>query len=124
MRLTLGGPDSLAIEPAGDIQSLRGEHQHIDMTTLPANEEIVLEDIQGNSMEIIAEIEPQGGPMVELKVLRSPNSEEFTRITFQQGRGYRRRSAITIDNTRSSVLPDVSSRCPRRPSSRWARASR
>jgi beta-fructofuranosidase len=112
MRLTLSGPDSLAIEPAGDIESLRGEHRHIDTTTLPANEEIVLEDIQGNSMEIIAEIDPQGGPMVELKVLRSPNSEEFTRITFQQGRGYRRSSAITIDNTRSSVLPDVSSRVP------------
>jgi beta-fructofuranosidase len=115
MRLTLappGEPDPLRIEPAGDIESLRAEHRHIDTTTLPANEEVVLDQIQGNSMEIIAEIDPQGAPMIELKVLRSPNAEEFTRIMFQQGRGYRPRSAITIDNTRSSLLEDVSSRMP------------
>jgi len=119
-RLTLVGKEDLAIGPAGDIESLRGQHRHVDAMTLPANEEIVLEAVQGNAMEIVAEIDPAGAPMVELDVLRSPNREEFTRIAFYKGRGYRRRdrgrndrySLITIDSSYSSLLPDVLSRAP------------
>ncbi len=70
-RLTLIGKDQLGIEPAGDIESLRGEHAHVDAMTLPANEEIVLEGVRGNAMELVAEIDPKGAPMVELNVLRS-----------------------------------------------------
>jgi len=118
-RLTLVGQDQLGIEPAGDIESLRGEHTHIDALTLPANEEIVLEGVHGNAMELFAEIDPKGAPMVELNVLRSANAEEVTRIVFLPERGYRDRTrkrplpgVISIDNTRSSILPDVLSRPP------------
>jgi len=128
MRLTLapeGDVDPLRIEPAGDIESVRGKHQHIDATPLPANTEIVLEGVQGNAMEIVAEIDPKRAQMVELNVLRSPKAEEVTRIRFYKGRGYRHRelgkthkmarqrsSVIVIDNARSSTLPDVESRPP------------
>jgi beta-fructofuranosidase len=118
-RLTLIGKDQLGIEPAGDIQSLRGEHIHVDPRTLPANQEIVLDDVKGNAMELIAEIDTKRAPMVELNVLRSANAEEVTRITFFRERGYRdrsrsgrRESVISIDNSRSSILPDVVSRPP------------
>ncbi len=118
-RLTLTGRDQLAIEPAGDVESLRCAHQHVDATPLPANEEIVLEDIQGNAMEIVAEIAPRGASMIEMNVLRSPNKEEVTRIMFFKERGYRDRSRrgilpglLSIDSSRSSVLPDVRSRAP------------
>jgi hypothetical protein len=66
-------------------------------------------------MEIAAEIDPKGAPMVEVNVLRSPNREEFTRIAFFKNRGYAHRdrgmqdekdSVITIDSSYSSVLPD------------------
>ena len=70
-------------------------------------------------MELAAEIDPQGAQMVELNVLRSANAEEVTRIVFLRERGYRDRfrrtrpaSVISIDNTRSSILPDVRSRPP------------
>jgi beta-fructofuranosidase len=128
MRLTLAAPDELdrlRIEPAGDVASLRGQHQHVDARRLPANEEVVLESIKGNALEIIAEIDVKGAPMVEMNVLRSPNAEEFTRITVLPGRGYRHReygrthknarqfsSVITIDNSRSSTSADVRSRVP------------
>ena len=59
---------------------------------LPANQEIVLESVRGTALEIAAEIEPQGAPMVELDVLRSPNGEEHTRIAFFGGRGFGRGS--------------------------------
>jgi len=120
-RLTLIGKDQLGIEPAGDIASLRSDHRHIDAMKLPANQEVVLEGIQGNAMEIAAEIDPKGAPMVEMNVLQSPNREEFTRIAFFKNRGYAHRdrgkqderdSVITIDSSYSSVLPDVGSRPP------------
>ena len=119
-RLTLVAKDELGIEPAGDIESLRYDHQHVDAMTLPANQEVVLENVRGNAMEIIAEIDPKNAPMVEMNVLRSANSEEVTRIMFFKNRAYDRsgwpdkrdRDLITIDSSRSSLLPDVLSRAP------------
>ena len=49
-RLTLIDEDLLEIEPAGDVESVRGAHIHVDTMTLPANKEIVLEGVQGNAM--------------------------------------------------------------------------
>lgn len=127
-RLTLIGRDELGIEPAGDIASLRGAHQRIAPQALPANREVVLETVRGNAMEIAAEIEPQNAAMVELNVLRSPGREEYTRIAFFKGRGYRdwarhagwdwdqvqaaTDSLVTVDTSFSSQLPDVLSRAP------------
>ncbi|MHC4177068.1 MAG: glycoside hydrolase family 32 protein [Planctomycetota bacterium] len=111
-RLTLVGRDELGIEPAGDIESLRYDHRHVGATKLPANREVVLESIRGSSLEIVAEIDPKGAPMVEMNVLRSPNRGEFTRIAFYKSRGYRGKSLITIDSSYSSLLSDVRSRAP------------
>ncbi len=118
-RLTLADKDELAIEPAGDIESLRGKHVAVEPMKLLANEETVLDNVSGNAIEIVAEIDPKGAPMIEMNVLRSPNSEEFTRITFLAERGYRDRyrkrprpGVISLDNSRSSILPDVRSRPP------------
>jgi len=119
-RLTLVGRDDLAVEPAGNVESLRGDHQHVDAMTLPANREVVLDDITGGAMEIEVEIDTQESPMVELNVLRSPEKEEFTRIVFFRERGYANRghrdgprySLLTINSSYSSTLPDVASRAP------------
>jgi beta-fructofuranosidase len=119
-RLTLLSRDEVGIEPAGDIESLRSEHQHVNAMTLPANEEVVLEGINGNAMELELEIDTKSAPMVELNVLRSPQKEEFTRIAFFRERGMRnlnsdvnvRDSLLTIDSSYSSVAPDVLSRAP------------
>lgn len=118
-RLTLVDRDELAIEPAGEVESLRGDHRRVEAMTLAANQEFVLEGIQGNAMEIVAELDPRGAPLVEMNVLRSPDKEEFTRIAFFRDRGYRERSekgrqlsSITIDTSYSSQLPDVRSRAP------------
>ncbi len=115
MRLSLQGGGSvkhLRIEPAGDIAALRGEHQRIENIKLPANQEIVLDEISGNTVEMLVEIEHMNAMMIELNVLRSPGAEEFTRIIFQHNRGYRSLSTLTIDNTRSSTFFNASSRVP------------
>ena len=93
-RLTLQGTDkigrdTLLVEPAGDVELLRREHRQITDMTLPANQEIVLGSIRGNAIELMAEIETNDAPLVELNVLRSPGKEEYTRIAFYRERGFR-----------------------------------
>ena len=110
--LTLAGKDDPRVEPTGDIESLRTNRQRVGITQLPANKEFVLENIRGNAMEIVAEIDDRKAQMFEMNVLRSPNREECTRIVFFRGRGYRGKSLITIDSSYSSLLPDVASRAP------------
>lgn len=128
-RLTLRAKeeiDNLRIEPAGDIESLRYAHKHVDAMTLPANREVVLDGIHGTAMEIIAGIDTKEAQVIELNVLRSPDREEVTRILFYKNRGYYnleygwgstlwkkpRRSLISIESSRSSILPDVVTRAP------------
>lgn len=117
-RLTLVGADDLRVEPAGAVESLRGEHVHVGTTTLPANRDVVLPTVAGNAMEIAARILPSAASVVELQVLRSSDAEEVTRIQFFRDRGYRNRqtgtqaSALSIDTSRSSALPDVRARIP------------
>lgn len=117
-RLTLIGRDQLSIEPAGAIESLRGEHHHIAAMKLTANQEFVLPGVTGNSFELAAEIDPGQASQVELNVLRSPDKEEFTRITLFRNAAVttrftppqRKLAIVTLDGSRSSTLPDVLAR--------------
>ena len=111
MRLTLKEKDELGIEPAGDIESLRYNHQSVDRMILPANREIVFDNVKGNAMEIMVEIDPKNSQHIELNVLRSPNREEYTRIIFYKNRPYfDSNSTLSIDTDNSSILPDIRSR--------------
>jgi beta-fructofuranosidase len=127
-RLTLLSREQVGMEPAGDIESLRYDQQHLDSMTLPANKEVVLNTINGNAIEILAKIDPKNSQMIEMNVLRSPDKEEYTRIAFYKRRGYRdhelsatlerekryqaQYSIITLESSFSSILPDVRSRPP------------
>ena len=55
--------------------------------TLPAGREIVLANIAGNALEILAEIDPGDANEICLTVLRSPGKEEYTDIRFRRN-GY------------------------------------
>ncbi len=134
--LTLDEDQRLLMDPAGDIESLRYDHRQLGPIELPANREILLDDIQGNAMELSLELDPGDAPMVELNVLRAPDREELTRVAFYKHRGRRYRqqlsktaamnassaamqtfpqryeSVITIDTSYSSTLPDALSRAP------------
>jgi len=125
-RLTLIGRDDLGQEPAGNLESLRHAHRHLEGLALPANREIVLDGIGGNAIELSVEIDTKGAQMVELNILRSPGKEEFTRIAFYRKRGlidwvrsdgWRRYaesfdSLVALDTSYSSELPDAGSRAP------------
>jgi beta-fructofuranosidase len=117
-RLTLIGSDELGIEPVAALDSLRRAHVRVPKTTLPANEEFVLSTVSGNTIEIAAEFLPSAASVLEMNVLRSAGSEEVTRIQFYRNRGFVNRdtnqqaSAISVDTSRSSALPDVRPRIP------------
>ena len=135
-RLTLRDSHDLNIEPAGDIESLRYDHRQVGRTVLPANREIVLDDIRGNAIELQITLDPKHASLFEVDVLRSPNREECTRICFFNKRGYKYRepfandvrsnltmstmlsnpvrheSIITLDTSHASTLPDALSRPP------------
>ena len=130
-RLTMNSEDEIGIKPAGDIESLRYDHRQVNPMVLPANEEVVLDDIEGNSMEMQVTIDPQEAQMIELNVLRSPDSEEYTSIaifpyrSYSDGREYwrergvsrtgdnqPRKSIITLKTAHSSILPEAHSRPP------------
>ncbi|MDP7398195.1 MAG: glycoside hydrolase family 32 protein [Lentisphaeria bacterium] len=118
--LTLRGDKTLGIEPVPAVEALRSDHQHVGETFLPANREIVLEGIEGNTMELAIEIDPKDAREICINVLRSPDSEEYTAIKFYRhghmavnndGRRYQQ-DALGIDPSRSSLLPDVFARPP------------
>ena len=112
-RLTLapeGDVDEVRVEPAGDIESLRREKQSVGATTLPANQEIILENIRGNAIEIAATTDSGRASTVELNVLRSANAEEVTRILFYRRSGYRRnRASPTQLVSNHSLNPELRS---------------
>ena len=119
--VTLPHRDELRIEPVDAVRSLRYAHENVGPMELPANREVLLEKVQGKEMEIMAEIDPQEAPMVELNVFRSPGREEFTRIAFFSERGYHNRGhrregppygLVSIDSSYASLDPEAKSRAP------------
>ncbi|MHB8970909.1 MAG: GH32 C-terminal domain-containing protein [Pirellulaceae bacterium] len=115
--LTLGTDKLLRIEPIAALATLRGDHWHVGRQVLAANQEIVLDRIQGNTLELAVEIDPQLSRWVQLNVLRSPNAEEQTSITFynfdrQLTYWYHCAGELILDGSRSSMLPDVWLRPP------------
>jgi len=119
--LTLDENDKLAMKPAGAIESLRGRKTAVPAMELPANKEIVVEEVSGDAIELDLTVNLQESTAFELNVLRSAQKEEYTRIVFYKDGGYPDReysvsrprySAVTIDNLNSSVSGQVQARIP------------
>ena len=118
-RLTVDD-QGLAMIPTGDVESLRGEHVQLRDVALPANQDVVLDAVDGDAIEMIVRIAPSDAPVIELDVLRSPGAEEYTRISFYRDRGMnesfgqqrRRQSLVSIDTSRASLAADVRPRAP------------
>jgi len=119
-RLSLDVERRLKLEPIETIASLRGEHRQVRETALAANQELVLDNISGNSIELSVEIDAQDAQQVQLNVLRSLDAQERTSITlFNYGRTQNvganfSRPEIVLDGSESSMLNDVTPRSPER----------
>jgi len=127
--LRLGDHHELRQEPVAQVESLRGEPARVDHLVLPANEEVVLPGVGGDALELALQIATTGAASVEVKVLRSRDSEEYTRILFLRDRGTGsgrdygrgtppppgdplRNSVITVDTSHASLDAAARSRPP------------
>jgi beta-fructofuranosidase len=80
--LTLRDDLRLGIAPAPELELLRGNHWSFNDITLSPDSENPFAEVQGNSLEILAEIEPANADAAGIEVLRSPDGEEKTVILF------------------------------------------
>lgn len=117
----LGESEQLTIVPAGNTDSLRGKEMTVDSlpVTLKAGKEQVLKGINGNSMEIAAQIDPGSSSLVELNVLRSPDAAEYTTIRLiRDGERYNRQGAerwtLSIDTSHGWQKIGIAHKLPSR----------
>lgn len=108
-RLGLTGKyrDELTVSPAGDYISLRGKHFSYSDIDVPKNSEFVIPDFHGKSYEAEMTFSFTDKPMIEVRILRSPDCREYTSVCFYSHRGvtYRQDESFNVlDKSRKSVL--------------------
>ncbi|WP_338359157.1 glycoside hydrolase family 32 protein [Yeosuana marina] len=129
-QLSLTAEDELEMQPIEAIKSLRKDEVNIEHLVLPKDKEIILNAVQGNAIEIVAEINLRASKMLEINILRSPHKEEYTKISFFKEKGdykglefangtekaaqYKRArySLISLETTYASNASDVNYRVP------------
>lgn len=101
----LNEDDDLRMEPAGDLEALRDAPQLMDHISVVADEEQVLENVSGRSLELQFVIDPKKADRVGVTVLRSPDGSERTRIFYD-----RAAHALVLDVSDGSQREDVPDR--------------
>lgn len=106
--LSLLDDGRLAIRPVKETDSLRGEHHRFTDIDLSSASEDFSIDLQGDSLEILAEIDPASAHECRIKVRCSPDGAEETTIFYDALRKKlgvdRRNSALRKDG---GILSDV-----------------
>ncbi|MHA6529911.1 GH32 C-terminal domain-containing protein [Paenibacillus sp. BAC0078] len=100
--LSLDEHDELRIEPIQELQSLRGAKlvDFADKNLQAANQ--LIQNVKGDMLEIVMEIDPGEAQKFGLKVRRSDNGQEETLIYYDKTD-----KTFNVDRTKSSIDPDV-----------------
>jgi beta-fructofuranosidase len=96
--LTMRADGMLSVEPAPELTTLRGKHTRwtdIDLASTSSN---VLGDVQGDTLEIIAEFDPGDATEFGITVRCSPDGAEQTQISYD-----RIGQRLAVDPQRSSL---------------------
>ena len=76
-------PDGLlGMEPAPELQRLRGSHRRFDNFVLSGSSPNVLKDVRGDCLEVVAEFEPVDAESFGIEVRRSLGGEEKTAVGY------------------------------------------
>lgn len=102
LALSLREDGGVAVEPVPELQALRREHWHLEDLELESEPFSLLEDIQGDCLEIVAEFELTGEAEFGLRLRCSSDGQEQTRIIYRAAQ-----RQIVIERDESSVSPDV-----------------
>jgi beta-fructofuranosidase len=96
--LSLDKDGTLLIEPVEELNQLRMSGRNHQDLVLKSGESFKPDDISGNSIELSLTIEPGSAKSFGLKVLKSPDGEEETVISYNPDAGQ-----LTIDFEKSSL---------------------
>jgi beta-fructofuranosidase len=97
--LSLLSNGSLALEPVKELEALRQEHRHFDNLEISPTSSL-LEDVQGDALEIRVEFQPGLHTDVGIILRASPDGQDETRIIYQP-----EHSQLVIE--RSNPNPEV-----------------
>jgi beta-fructofuranosidase len=100
--MSLGAGGRLQMEPPTEIQSIRSAHHRVTNVGVLAETTRMLDGLEGDSLEIIADLEPGDAQQVGLKVRCSPGGEEETLIYYDG-----KRQCLVIDARRASLDPST-----------------
>src|SRR5262245_16373815 len=98
--LSLTADGWIGFEPAPELASLRGAHRRWEAISLVSSE-YSLPEVQGNCLEIVAELAPGDAGVCGVDVLRSPDGAQYTRVVYD-----RAQHRLEIDRRFSSFNAD------------------
>ena len=100
--LSLSANNMVSLEPAPELKQLRGTHQRVmDLSILPTSL-MQLGEVQGDCLEIQAELVPDEATELGIGVRCAPDGTEQTLIRYDRLQG-----RLLIDRQRSSMSEDV-----------------
>ncbi len=111
--LSLSSQGNLEIRPVDELQTLRGQHRHVNELPLPSGTDQNLEGIAGDRIELLIEIDPNnvrggvnidtgGAREVGVKLRCSPDSQEETVVIYDPVS-----QLLKLDMSRSTLRDDV-----------------
>jgi len=92
----------LHYKPIEEIKSLRRRHWHFDSQQIDESPGKLLDGVEGDMLEIVADIDPGDSTNCGLILRASPGLEEQTRIVLD-----RREQTLVVDRTQTSLDPKV-----------------
>jgi beta-fructofuranosidase len=100
--LSISPNGRLGMRPAPELEMLREQHYQWNDLHLTPSAESILSEVQGDCLEIMADIEPRPHTTFDLKVRCTPDREEQTVITYDH-----HSQILSVDSSRSSRSPEV-----------------
>jgi beta-fructofuranosidase len=101
------GDGGLTVDPVPEVETLRADHHRVEDRAIPANDEVVVSETAGASIELAATVAVDDAQEVGMTVLRSPDGAEETTISYWDAV-----DALGIDTSRSTERVDVLGRPP------------
>jgi beta-fructofuranosidase len=96
--LSLGPTGHVCMQPAPELAALRAGHTRCGPLTVPAGKAIVIPDVAGDTLELLAELAPARDGVCGIAVRRSPDVAEQTRVVYDAGQGQ-----LIVDRTSASL---------------------
>jgi beta-fructofuranosidase len=96
--LSLGKDNTLRMRPAQELKVLRYNARKMKNLTIQADSELPLEDVRGNSIELLIHMVADGAQQYGVKVCASPGGEEETPVFYDAAE-----KKLKIDTSKSSL---------------------